>query len=190
MRSARDDAVVGRKGTNYLLGKTYMPSTPDVENPPHLKRNSYRQTFCLTKPRLAILHFKYTIFMSQSTTLPPTTTKKILIIEDEGEMCLLLNIILDGNKMELDHVQDLKHATEYLKRSEPALVILDNKLPDGFGVDFIKHIKSNYPNIRIIMISGFGASAKDVAMENGADLFIEKPFTRTQLSQSIESLVN
>ncbi|RYY61957.1 MAG: response regulator, partial [Chitinophagaceae bacterium] len=65
-----------------------------------------------------------------------------------------------------------------------------NKLPDGFGVDFINHIKANYPGIKIIMISGYGASAKDVALENGADLFLEKPFSRDQLYRSIEHLMN
>ena len=69
-------------------------------------------------------------------------------------------------------------------------MILDNKLPDGFGFDFITHIKKNYPSVRIIMISGFDGSVKDVALESGADVFLEKPFTRDQLYQSITSLLN
>ena len=40
------------------------------------------------------------------------------------------------------------------------------------------------------MISGFDASAKDIALENGADIFLEKPFTREQLYQSIKGLMN
>ena len=40
------------------------------------------------------------------------------------------------------------------------------------------------------MITGYDASAKDVAMENGADIFLEKPFTEQQLFDSIESLLN
>jgi DNA-binding response OmpR family regulator len=124
------------------------------------------------------------------TTLESKKTKKVLIIEDEGDMCLLLNILLNGEEMELDHVQNLTAAGEYLEKEQPNVIILDNKLPDGFGVDFISYIKKNYPAIRIIMISGFSASAKDVALENGADIFLEKPFTRDQLYQSIMSLMN
>ena len=105
-------------------------------------------------------------------------------------MCLLLNILLNGEEMELDHVQNLTAAGEYLEKEQPNVIILDNKLPDGFGVDFISYIKKNYPAIRIIMISGFSASARDVALENGADIFLEKPFTRDQLYQSIMSLMN
>jgi two-component system, OmpR family, response regulator len=125
-----------------------------------------------------------------NSTLEAKKTRKVLIIEDEGDMCLLLNIMLNGKDMELDHVKKLSAAEEYLQKEQPAVVILDNKLPDGFGIDFITHIKKNYPSIRIIMISGYDGSARDVALENGADLFLEKPFTKNQLYESIMELIN
>ena len=125
-----------------------------------------------------------------NTTLQNQATKKDLIIEDEAEMCLVLNILLDGEEMVLDHVNNLVAADEYLKKERPSVVILDNKLPDGFGIDFISFIKQKYPSIKIIMISGFDASAKDVALENGADFFLEKPFSRDELYQSIKTLLN
>ena len=126
----------------------------------------------------------------KQATLQNTKAKKVLIIEDEGDMCLLLNIMLNGKEMDLEHVKNLSSAEEYLQREQPAVVILDNKLPDGFGIDFISFIKKNYPAIKIIMISGFDGSAKDVALENGADIFLEKPFTKDQLFQSINELVH
>ena len=116
--------------------------------------------------------------------------KKVLIIEDEGEMCFVLNLLLNQEQMDLDHVKNLLAADEYLKNEQPNIIILDNKLPDGFGVDFIGYLKKNYPSIKIIMISGFDASVRDVAIENGADFFLEKPFTKTQLCQSIDKLLN
>lgn len=125
-----------------------------------------------------------------NTTLEAKKAKKVLIIEDEGDMCLLLNIMLNGKDMELDHVKKLSAAEEYLQKEQPSVVILDNKLPDGFGIDFITHIKKNYPNIRIIMISGYDGSAKDVAIENGADIFLEKPFTKNQLYEAIVELMD
>jgi len=123
---------------------------------------------------------------------PQTTkSKKILIVEDEGDMCLLLNIFLIGENMELDHVQNLLDADEYLQKKElPSVIILDNKLPDGYGIDFIIYLKKKYPSVKIIMISGFDASAKDVAIENGADIYLEKPFTRSQLFEAIKGLLN
>jgi DNA-binding response OmpR family regulator len=123
-------------------------------------------------------------------TLEKTQAKKVLIVEDEGDMCLLLNILLNGKEMELDHVKNLTAAEEYLEKEQPTVIILDNNLPDGFGVDFVSFIKKKYPSIKIIMISGFDTSVKDVALDNGADVFLEKPFTKDQLYSSIKQLMN
>jgi DNA-binding response OmpR family regulator len=126
--------------------------------------------------------------MSQTTE--QTAPKKVLIVEDEGDMCLLLNILLKGREIDLDHVQNLSDAADYLLKEQPSVVILDNKLPDGFGVDFISYLKKQYPDIKIIMISGYDGAAKDVAIENGADIYLEKPFTREQLYLSIKGVMN
>lgn len=120
----------------------------------------------------------------------PAKAKKVLIVEDEGDMCLLLNIILNNDGVELDHVKNLAAAEAYMKEEQPSLILLDNKLPDGFGVDFIPTLKKNYPGVKIAMISGFDNAVKDVALDNGADTFIQKPFTREQLSTSVKSLLN
>ncbi|HYV55519.1 MAG TPA: response regulator [Chitinophagaceae bacterium] len=124
------------------------------------------------------------------TAVETRISQKILIIEDEGEMCLVLNILLSNEDIELEHVKNILAAEEYLAEELPSLIILDNKLPDGYGVDYISHLKKRYPSIKIIMITGFDASVKDVAMENGADLFLEKPFTKQEFLTAIKSLLN
>ena len=116
--------------------------------------------------------------------------KKIFIVEDEGDMCLLLNIMLQEKAIKLDHAKTIAAAQEYLKTEQPSVIILDNKLPDGLGVDFISYIKENYPDVKVVMISGYTPAAKDIALENGADIFLEKPFTREQLYSSIKKLLN
>jgi DNA-binding response OmpR family regulator len=124
------------------------------------------------------------------TAVETRTLQKILIIEDEGEMCLVLNILLSNEDIELEHVKSLSAAEEYLSRELPSLIVLDNKLPDGFGVDYISYIRNKYPSMKIVMITGYDASAKDVAMENGADMFLEKPFTKQEFLSAIKSLLN
>src|SRR5690349_9050060 len=124
------------------------------------------------------------------TTVETKASQKILIIEDEGEMCLVLNILLSDEDVELEHVKNLSAADEYFAKEVPSLVILDNKLPDGYGVDYISRVKGKYPSVKIVMITGFDASAKDVAMENGADMFLEKPFTKQDILTAIRSLLN
>jgi len=126
--------------------------------------------------------------MSNSTASKNKPAKKVLVVEDEGEIGLLLNMILNEKDFELDYVSNLLSADEYLQKEEPSVIILDNKLPDGFGIDFISYIKKKYADIKIIMISGF-ASAKDVALANGADIFFEKPFSKDELNKSLNKLV-
>lgn len=115
---------------------------------------------------------------------------KVLIIDDEGDLCLLLNILLDGNGMDVEHVQSIAKAEEYLLQEKPSIIILDNRLPDGFGVDFLSFIRKECPAAKVIMISGVDAAAQDVALENGADAFLKKPFTKGQLNQTINELLN
>jgi two-component system OmpR family response regulator len=113
--------------------------------------------------------------------------KKVLLVEDEADMCLLLNIMLTGDEMEVDHVKSLTAAREYLDIEKPAVVLLDNRLPDGLGIDFIGSIKKSHPETRVIMISGTDGAAKDVALENGADAFLVKPFSKVHLYESVKS---
>jgi len=112
-------------------------------------------------------------------------SKKILVVEDEGQTGLTLNLVLSERQFKMDYVNTLLAADEYLQKNKPSLIILDNKLPDGFGVDFISYVKKKYPEIKIIMISGFGM-ARDVALNNGADNFLEKPFSLEELYQAID----
>jgi two-component system OmpR family response regulator len=114
--------------------------------------------------------------------------KKLLVVEDEGQIGLVLNMILSDRNFDLDYVSSLLDAQEYLEKNKPSLVILDNKLPDGFGVDFISYIKKKYPSIKIIMISGF-STARDVALENGADMFLEKPFSMDKVNEAIDTVL-
>jgi DNA-binding response OmpR family regulator len=102
-------------------------------------------------------------------------------------MRLVVDMILDDGNYELEFANSLLAADEYLQKQKPSIIILDNKLPDGFGVDFIGYLKKKYPSIKIIMISGFG-SVRDVALENGADMFFEKPFSLDEFYEAINKL--
>jgi DNA-binding response OmpR family regulator len=115
--------------------------------------------------------------------------KKMLVIEDQGETCLILDLILSERKFKPDYVNSLLDADEYLQKNKPSLIFLDNKLPDGYGVDFISYVKKMYPLIKIIMISGFG-TARDVALENGADVFLEKPFSLKNVNDAIDQVLS
>ena len=96
--------------------------------------------------------------MTNTKTLNSKPAKKVLVVEDDGEMGLVLDMILSGKNIQLDYVNCLLSAEEYLQEQEPAVILLDNQLPDGLGVDFISYLKKKYPAIKIIMISGLGSA--------------------------------
>ena len=127
--------------------------------------------------------------MRNMTVTKKEKAKKMLVVEDQGEMCLILDLILSERKFEPAYVNNLLDADEYLQKNKPSLMFLDNKLPDGYGVDFISYVKKKYPKTKIIMISGFG-TARDVALENGADFFLEKPFSLDNVNQAIDQVLS
>jgi len=127
--------------------------------------------------------------MRNMTMSKTEKAKKMLVVEDQGEMCLILDLILSERKFKPDYVNNLLDADEYLQKNKPSLIFLDNKLPDGYGVDFISYVKKKYPKIKIIMMTGFG-TARDVALENGADFFLEKPFSLDNVNQAIDQVLS
>ena len=116
---------------------------------------------------------------------------KVLIIEDEGDICYLLETVLKSKEnYQIEHVNSLAQASIFLKEATPDLIFLDNHLPDGLGVNFIEKIKAEYPTIKIIMITAHdAASDKKKAMTKGADIFLSKPFTRDQVYSSVDQLL-
>lgn len=126
--------------------------------------------------------------MAKTNKQKPSTNNKILAVDDDGQIGLVLDMVLHESRFELDYVNSLLSADEYLKKQQPLAVILDNKLPDGYGIDFIVYLKQRYPSIKIIMISGFGL-AREAALENGADLFFEKPFNLDDFNAGIDKLL-
>ncbi len=115
---------------------------------------------------------------------------KVLIIDDELDICYLLSGILKQKKLRTSYVNTLFDAEIALKSDPPGLLFLDNHLPDGFGLDFISFIKHNYPSTKIIMITAHDSAAeKNRAYTEGVDFFISKPFTRDLINSTIDKII-
>jgi two-component system, OmpR family, response regulator len=115
--------------------------------------------------------------------------QKILIVENESDMGLLLEMILNKDDGSVDQVRNIDEAKEYVKKSVPDLILLDNRFSDALGGDCISFFKSYYPDVKIMMISSKDGALKDMALEKGADLFLVKPFSRTELLGSVDRLL-
>ena len=114
------------------------------------------------------------------TKLEEMNAQSVLIIDDEKELCLLLENFLAKKTRAIDFSNDLESGVEKFKKMKPDLLILDHNLPDGNGIDNISLFKNLNSSIRIIIISAM-SNLKTEALEKGADYFIEKPISFSQL---------
>lgn len=114
---------------------------------------------------------------------------KVLIVDDELDICYLLSGILKQKNFRTGFVNSLNDAEIALRQDTPSLLFLDNRLPDGFGLDFIPYVKKNYPQLKIVMISAHDSSSdRKRAYEGGADLFIGKPLNRDLINEAISQV--
>jgi DNA-binding NtrC family response regulator len=102
--------------------------------------------------------------------------KRVLIIDDEADTCLLLKAYLERLHIQVAYASEFEKGLEKIAIFEPELIFLDNYLPDATGVNELPTIKKNYPALKVIMISAT-AHLKEKAMTAGADGFIEKPLS-------------
>lgn len=115
----------------------------------------------------------------------------VLIVDDEPDICFMLSNILKKKELESTSVHTIKEAGSYLQMQTPSLVFLDNNLPDGKGIDLLCGIKKAYPEVKVIMITAYDTfSDKTDALKKGADEFIGKPFTRQNIYDSVDRLLN
>ncbi len=127
---------------------------------------------------------KYTTYLNDDIL-------KVLIIDDEADICYLLSTLLKQKNLDAEYVNTLTDAAVALKNTTPEIIFLDNHLPDGLGMNFIEYIKSHYPSIKIVMITAHDTAAdRQKALTEGADYFISKPFTRDMIYKTVEQLVN
>ncbi|WP_255069000.1 response regulator [Lacihabitans sp. LS3-19] len=106
--------------------------------------------------------------------------KKLLIIDDEKDICSMITNFLRKEPYSIREAYNLKDGMIELEDFEPDILVLDNNLPDGQGLNKISYIKKNYPKTKLLLITAF-TTIKEQAMANGADGFIAKPFKLSTL---------
>ncbi|MBU2958090.1 sigma-54 dependent transcriptional regulator [Paracoccus sp. 1_MG-2023] len=108
----------------------------------------------------------------------------ILIVDDERDIRELISDILKDEGFETRLAANSDEAVGALNEQEPSLMILDIWLKDSRmdGIDILKQVKRNNPDVPVIIISGHGNIEIAVAaIKQGAYDFIEKPFNIDQL---------
>ncbi|MEP1260038.1 response regulator [Algoriphagus sp.] len=117
--------------------------------------------------------------------------KLILVIDDELEIRNLLTRFLEKKGFSVVSAGTLGEGRKLFDQSKPELVFLDVNLPDGNGLNELKHINSGKFNHKVIMMSAFDHNeVKIEAIQYGALDFLSKPFNIARLDQVVQTQIS
>ncbi len=114
---------------------------------------------------------------------------KILIVDDEKELCELIELILKDESYQIDCAHTLREAKKKWIEKRHSVVILDCQLPDGSGLDLITELESMLITSKVIMITGKSNLSKGRAEAMGVEFFIQKPFSLKMIRELVQEII-
>jgi CheY-like chemotaxis protein len=129
--------------------------------------------------------------------------KRVLVIDDEPDVCDVLKRVLERGGYEAFTASDAVQGLTSCREQVPDVVVTDIIMPGSNGVELVRRLRSEFPGIGVVVITGGGNQAIDgyqpgaiktaayvAAAENaGAHVCLTKPFEREELLNAIAALV-
>lgn len=116
---------------------------------------------------------------------------KILLIEDDISFCKLLEKFLIKNGYEVTIAFSAAEARLAIKKESFDLILTDLRLPDSDGIGLMSEFKAAYPEIPVILMTGYSDVNTAVkAIKNGAADYISKPFNPDEVLLVITNALN
>jgi DNA-binding response OmpR family regulator len=115
----------------------------------------------------------------------------ILVIDDDADMRDFVRITLESAGHEVVLASDGREGVQQFHARRPDLVITDLFMPDQEGLETIKQLRIEFPEVTIIAMSGkpTGATMLTVAQRLGAKTVLQKPFLPVQLLKAVEQVL-
>ena len=105
----------------------------------------------------------------------------VLVVDDERNIRALVARVLGQDQVEVQGAATGKEGLQMADEVSPDLVLLDLRLPDMDGMDVLRALRSRYPEVAVIIITGFGQIQSAVeAIKVGATDYLEKPFEHVE----------
>jgi|TARA_B100000678_G_scaffold291308_1_gene307531 two-component system response regulator CpxR len=115
--------------------------------------------------------------------------KKILVIDDDAELCELVSEYLESEGFEIDTEGSGDHGADRALESDYDLIILDVMLPGINGFEALRRIRSQ-SNVPVLMLTARGDDVdRIVGLEIGADDYLPKPFNPRELVARIHAIL-
>ena len=107
---------------------------------------------------------------------------KILLIEDDVSFCKLLEKFLTKKNYKVTTSYTAAEARNSLKKETFDLILTDLRLPDFDGIELMMEIKTAFPDVPVVMMTGYSEVNTAVkAIKNGAADYISKPFNPDEI---------
>ncbi|MCG7987433.1 MAG: sigma-54 dependent transcriptional regulator [Candidatus Thiodiazotropha weberae] len=118
------------------------------------------------------------------------TQPTALIVDDEPDICELLEITLLRMGIDAHSVFNLASAHQLLAEQSFDLCLSDMRLPDGNGIDLVRHINQTYPQLPVAMITAHGNMESAIeALKAGAFDFVSKPVDLDVLRKLVQQAI-
>jgi two-component system, NtrC family, response regulator HydG len=116
---------------------------------------------------------------------------KILVVDDDNDMCLLLTRFLTRNGYVVNSAGSGQAAIEWMKNNKPDLVLCDFRLDDMTGMELLRKIKETHPEASVIIITGY-SDVKDAVevMKLGAYDYVTKPLFPDEILLTIKKALS
>jgi two-component system response regulator AtoC len=115
----------------------------------------------------------------------------ILVVDDEKTLRYALKEGLSEEGYRVETAGNVAEALAFLNREEYHLALLDQKLPDGNGLDLLKEIRSRYPEMQVVIMTAFGKfDAAVEATKAGCYDYIGKPFELDHMKLVIKNALS
>jgi DNA-binding NtrC family response regulator len=112
----------------------------------------------------------------------------ILVIDDEKSVCITCKRILESEGHHVEYVLSGMEGIRMAVEGDFDLVLLDLKMPDISGMEVLENIKSERPEIFVIIITGYATIQTSIeAIKKGAFHYVPKPFTPEELSVAVSN---
>jgi two-component system response regulator PilR (NtrC family) len=118
-----------------------------------------------------------------------SSSKQILIVDDSQDLTHVIADFLGMYGYQVHTARDGYDALECMLSKHIQVVVSDIHMPRMDGFTLMGEIKSKYPKVPIVLITGFSVSeAQKMAFDRGANAFVAKPFKLKELKSVIESV--
>ena len=121
----------------------------------------------------------------------PDTKETILVVDDTPSTLEVLQRNLTVEGYTTYTAPNAVDALNLLEGTFVDLVITDLKMPKISGIDLVRHIRENYRNTAVMMITGYATVESAVeAVKNGAEEYVPKPFTEVELLAAVRRVLD